>query len=75
MIVFLDKIKMCIRDSGKSHLLRFKKVGNMKNDTVLFLNDVKFINPARVIDVKGHISKNSHLFAYIKMAVMNIIMK
>ena len=47
----------------------------MKNDTVLFLNDVKFINPARVIDVKGHISKNSHLFAYIKMAVMNIIMK
>ena len=61
--------------NGKSHLLRFKKVGNMKNDTVLFLNDVKFINPARVIDVKGHISKNSHLFAYIKMAVMNIIMK
>ena len=22
--------------NGKSHLLRFKKVGNMKNDTVLF---------------------------------------
>ncbi len=60
---------------GKPHLLRFKKVGHMINDTVLFLNDVKFINSARVIDVKGHISKDGHLFAYIKMAVLNIIMK
>ena len=59
--------------NGSRHLLRFRKVGNMKSDSVIFLNDTKFINSARVIDVKAHISVNSELFKYIKSEVQNII--
>lgn len=58
---------------GKEHLFKFPKVGVMNKDSVLFLNDIKFINPARVIDVKGHISIHSNLFQAIKFAVINII--
>lgn len=60
--------------NGKSHLFSFPKAGKMNKDSVLFLNDIKFINPARVIDVKGHISVHSNLFSAIKLAVINIIL-
>ena len=42
--------------------------------SVLFLNDAKWINSARVIDVKAHIDPNSHLFDKIKKCVMQMML-
>lgn len=70
----ISKAKSEENPNGKSHLFSFPKAGAMNKDSVLFLNDIKFINPARVIDVKGHISVHSNLFSAIKLAVINIIL-
>ncbi len=51
---------------GKRHLMRIGLVEGMAKESVLFLNDGKFINTARIIDVKANINKNSTLFLEIK---------
>lgn len=56
-------------DSGKKHLLRLGKIKGMNKESVLFLNDAKWINTARIIDVKAHLDKNSELFREIKSRV------
>ncbi len=48
--------------NGKPHLFRLPEVAGLHKKSVLFLNDTKFINTARVIEVKGFISPNSKLF-------------
>lgn len=52
--------------TGKKHLMRLGKQKGMNKESVLFLNDSKWINTARIIDVKSHISKNGALFKEIK---------
>lgn len=47
---------------GKKHLFRLPKVSSLKRKSVLFLNDIKCINTARVIQVKGWIDPNDALF-------------
>ena len=56
--------------SGKRHLMRLEKQDGMNKNSVLFLNDAKWINTARIIDVKAHIDRNSALFAQIKERMM-----
>lgn len=51
---------------GKKHLMRIGLIEGMTKESVLFLNDGKFINTARIIDVKANINKNSELFQEIK---------
>lgn len=51
---------------GKKHLMRIGMIEGMAKESVLFLNDGKFINTARIIDVKANINKNSRLFQEIK---------
>ncbi len=46
----------------KNHLFYIGKIEGMAKDSTLFLNDARFINTARIIDVKAHIPKNSGLF-------------
>ena len=48
--------------TGSSHLLRLGLVKGLNRYSVLFLNDVKYINTARIIDVKAHIDTDSVLF-------------
>lgn len=48
--------------NGKPHLFRLPKVQGLHKKSVLFLNDTKFINTARVIEVKGNINPSSKLF-------------
>jgi hypothetical protein len=48
--------------SGKRHLMRIGKQKGMHKESVLFLNDCKFINTSRIIEVKGHIETDSELF-------------
>ena len=54
---------------GKKHLMRLGKIKGMNKESVLFINDAKFINTARIIDVKAHLDKNSELFYEIKERV------
>ena len=47
---------------GSSHLMRLGLVKGLNRHSVLFLNDVKYINTARIIDIKAHINTDSILF-------------
>ncbi|MBR0137352.1 MAG: type II toxin-antitoxin system PemK/MazF family toxin [Erysipelotrichaceae bacterium] len=47
---------------GSRHLMNIGIVPGLNRESVLFLNDVKFINTARVIDIKGHMDTGSELF-------------
>ena len=55
------------------HLYRFPKLDNMKCESALFLNDVKWINSARVIGKMGHLPVNTRLFKEIKERVIKLI--
>ena len=44
-------------------------VAGMRKPSVLFINDAKWINTARIIDVKAHLDKDSELFKDIKERV------
>ncbi len=52
--------------SGKRHLMRIGKQNGMNKESVLFLNDCKFINTSRIIEVKGHLDTECALFYRIK---------
>lgn len=58
---------------GKRHLMRIGALPGMAKPSVLFLNDMKFINTARVIDVKAHMDENSVLFLRVKSRLLRII--
>lgn len=47
---------------GKKHLYRLPDISGLYKKSVLFLNDIKYINTARVIEVKGYIQPNTDLF-------------
>ena len=47
---------------GKKHLFRLPMVPGLKRKSVLFLNDLKYINTARIISIKGNIHPKSPLF-------------
>lgn len=54
---------------GKRHLMRLGKQKGMNKNSVLFINDAKWINTARIIDVKAHLDRYSELFLEIKERV------
>lgn len=56
--------------NGKKHLMRFGKMKGMNKESVLFINDAKWINTARIIDVKAHLSIKCSLFQEIKARVI-----
>lgn len=58
---------------GKRHLMRLPEIEGLNKSSVLFLNDAKWINSARVIDVKAHIQPNSYLFEKIKKRVLQMM--
>lgn len=59
--------------NGKRHLMRLGKIKGMNKESVLFINDAKWINTARIIDVKSHLDRNSELFKEIKERVKNCL--
>lgn len=59
--------------SGKRHLMRIGLIEGMKKPSVLFLNDMKFINTARVIETRAHIDTHELLFLEIKHRLFEII--
>lgn len=51
--------------TGLRHLMRLGKMDGLYKYSVLFLNDGKFINTARIIDIKAHLDVDSELFKQI----------
>lgn len=58
---------------GKIHLMRIGKVDGLNRPSVLFLNDMKFVNTARVIGVRARIEPDSALFRRIQQRMMQIM--
>ncbi len=56
---------------GKKHLMRLGRIEGMRKESVLFLNDCKYINTARIIDVKAHLDVEGELFQAIKKRVVD----
>ena len=45
----------------------------MNKNSVLFMNDAKWINTARIIDVKAHLDRQGELFQEIKARVIHCL--
>jgi len=52
---------------GKKHLFRLGSVAGLSKPSVLFLNDGKYLNTARIINVIGHLDTRSEVFKQIKL--------
>ena len=62
-----------ISPEGSRHLMRLGQIRGMNKPSVLFLNDLRYVNTARVIDVKSHISTRSKTFKDVKERLMDIM--
>ena len=59
--------------TGKMHLMQLEGQEGLIKPSVLFLNDLKYINSARVIDVKGHMDPNGDTFKEIQRRMFIIL--
>lgn len=57
-----------------TYLFPLGSIDGLYKESVLFLNDAKFINTARIIDVKAHLSVTSPLFLEIKDRFKNLVL-
>lgn len=58
---------------GKKNLMRIGKVEGLNKESVLFLNDIRYVNTARVIDIKAHIPTDSSLFVTAQKRMMEVM--
>lgn len=58
-----------------TYLFPLGTIEGLYKESVLFLNDAKFINTARIIDVKAHIPVDSEMFLKIKSKLKNLILE
>lgn len=59
--------------NGKKHLMKIGQIIGLHRPSVLFLNDAKYINTARIISVKAHIPPNSELFKDVMRRMLECI--
>ena len=57
----------------KEHMMDLGMIPGLNKPSVLYINDSKWINTARIIDVKAYINPNSNLFKRIKQTVRQMI--
>lgn len=57
----------------KEHMMRLGLIPGLNKPSVLYINDAKWINTARIIDVKAHIHEHSALFKEIRKQVTQMI--
>lgn len=55
---------------GKKHLMVIDKQKGLNKKSVLYLNDTKYLNSARIISINGHIDIGSSLFKVIIKRLM-----
>ncbi len=58
---------------GKRHLMRLGKLPGMNRQSVLYLNDMKYINTARIIRVIAHLDTESELYGQIRQRMTEIM--
>lgn len=58
---------------GRKHLMRLGWIKGLNKPSVLYINDAKWINTARIIDVKAHIDVQGELFKEIKIRIKQMI--
>lgn len=58
---------------GKLHLMRVGQPQGLNKPSVLFINDAKYINTTRIIEVKGHLDIQGVLFEKIRRRVFRCI--
>lgn len=80
VVPMTSNIKTCENAFDSEHLKGKKNlycypgiIDGLNRKSVLFLNDFKFINTARIIDVKGHINVKSNDFIKIKGRILQIV--
>ena len=59
--------------NGKKHLMQIGLINGLNKESVLFLNDCKYINSARIIDVKANIDTSSELYKNIQSRIMKCL--
>lgn len=59
--------------TGKKHLMKIGCIQGLNKPSVLFLNDCKHINTARIIDKKAHINIDSPLFRQIEKRLSRVL--
>lgn len=59
--------------TGKLNLMRIGQPYGLTKPSVLFLNDAKYINTARIIEVMSHIDEKSPLFRQIQQRMLRIM--
>ena len=59
--------------NGKKNLMQIGKVRGLYKNSVLFLNDLRYVNTARVIDVKAHVSVSSPLFRTVQKRMLEVL--
>ena len=59
--------------TGRKHLMRLGQIGEMNKPSVLFLNDVKYLNTSRVIRKVAHMDTRRELFWSVKIRVLETI--
>ncbi|MBP3853543.1 MAG: hypothetical protein J6D18_03130 [Erysipelotrichaceae bacterium] len=57
----------------KEHMMRLPLIRGLNKPSVLYINDAKWINTARIIDVKAHIDAEGALFKSVKQQVQQMI--
>lgn len=58
---------------GKRHLMRLGFIPGLTKVSVLFLNDAKWINRSRIIEVKAHIDVQEKLFKNVQSRIIEMI--
>lgn len=62
-----------LNPDGHHSLMRIGLVDGLVKDSVLYLNDLRFVNTARVICVHGHIDPESELFHEIVKRLVDLL--
>lgn len=57
-------------EQGSEHILLLGRIKGMRKVCACYLNDAKWMNTARIIDVKSHIPVNGELFQTIKRRII-----
>ena len=58
---------------GKRHLMRLGKLEGMRKESVLYLNDLKYINTARIIRIMAHLDTGSELYTKICRRMLEVM--
>ena len=60
-------------NTEKTHLIKIPKLKGLNKNSIAIINDIKWINSARIIDVKAYLPIDSILFQFIRKKVKDII--